>query len=351
MKKPLGKLFAAALSTAAIFAAASGYFLFGSAPASLAGTTVKVTPENAKAVYAQLVESAPAFYPPLFADVSYGLVLLGRNPVSGIYRLEKGESFGRLLLKMRRGQIAVGAFRIPEGAPIWDVASKFLASADFPHDTASLPQDALVQKFASKNYLAGTELHSMEGLFAPDTYFYDAGKSEMRVLEKAFAQQKRILLSEWEGRDAAASSPIKTPYEALILASLIEKESGLKADRSLISSVFMNRLRIGMPLQTDPAVIYGIGPSFNGNLTRADLRRDTPHNTYRRRGLPPTPICAPSRESIHAALHPASTHYLYFVARGDGTTQFSESLSAHNDAVNEYQIKPAKSAKPAKEKP
>ena len=330
---------------AAAFLAASCFFLFKPLPADLTGSDLRVVRSSGLEGCKALIGSSSAFYPPFFVQAAYHLVLLGRTPHEGLYRVERGDSLARLLLKMRRGIIAAGAFRIPEGAPLWDVNARILASEDFLHDTASLSAEDLTGRFAQNNYLKGVTLKSMEGLFAPDTYFYTVGKSEMKLLEKAFAQQKRILLSEWDARDSAVNRVLHTPYDALILASIIEKESGLKADRSLISSVFVNRMRIGMPLQTDPTVIYGIGPEFNGNLTRADLRRDTPYNTYRRRGLPPTPISAPSRESIHAALHPADTRYLYFVSRGDGTTQFSESLATHNQAVNDYQVKPAAAKK------
>jgi UPF0755 protein len=174
-----------------------------------------------------------------------------------------------------------------------------------------------------------------EGRFHPDTYAYSKGSSDMAVLRRAYhAMQKRLELV-WQER--AADTPLQRPDDALVLASIVEKETGTTADRGRVAGVFVNRLRIGMPLQTDPTVIYGIGPSFDGNLRKRDLLTDTPYNTYLRTGLPPTPIAMPGKAALLAAVRPEATKALYFVARGDGSSEFSDTLADHNRAVNRYQ--------------
>ncbi len=175
-----------------------------------------------------------------------------------------------------------------------------------------------------------------EGRFYPDTYTFTAGTPDMEILRKAYVTMQKELATLWEGR--APDLPYKNSDEALIMASIVEKETGRPEDRSRIAAVFVNRLRKRMRLQTDPTVIYGIGSKFDGNIRRRDLLKDTPYNTYTRSGLPPTPISLPGRDSIRAALHPAPTNDLYFVSRGDGTSQFSETLRQHNKAVRQYQL-------------
>lgn len=182
--------------------------------------------------------------------------------------------------------------------------------------------------------IGATEPHP-EGLFAPDTYQFAPGDSDIRILKYLYERQQRILAEEWAAR--APGLPYANPYEALIMASIIEKETGVPDERAQIAGVFVRRLQKGMRLQTDPTVIYGIGPKFDGNLRRADLLTPTPYNTYRIDGLPPTPIALPGRAAIHAALHPAPGNTLFFVARGDGTHEFTATLEEHNRAVTRYQ--------------
>jgi UPF0755 protein len=174
-----------------------------------------------------------------------------------------------------------------------------------------------------------------EGLFYPDTYLFDPDDSDLSIYRRAAQAMQKQLSSAWEQRNS--STPLKTPYELLILASIVEKETGRSSDRSLVAAVFINRLNLKMPLQTDPAVIYGIGPKFDGNLRKADLRKDSPYNTYMHKGLPPTPIAMPSKESLQAAMHPAKSVAVYFVARGDGSSHFSKSLKEHEEAVDQFQ--------------
>ncbi|WP_413701694.1 endolytic transglycosylase MltG [Psychromonas sp. KJ10-10] len=174
----------------------------------------------------------------------------------------------------------------------------------------------------------------LEGLLFPETYYYSAQMSAFEIIKKAYLHQTSVLEKLWADREK--DLPYKTPYEALIMASIIEKESGLSDDRDKISSVFVNRLRIGMRLQTDPTVIYGMGERYNGRIRDKDLREKTAYNTYTIDGLPPTPIAMPSEAALYATLHPAKTKYLYFVSKGDGTSYFSKNLKEHNRAVDKY---------------
>jgi UPF0755 protein len=187
-----------------------------------------------------------------------------------------------------------------------------------------------------------------EGRFFPDTYRYARGQTDVAVLERAYSRMQQRLEREWESRDPGV--PYRNPYDALIMASIIEKETGRADERGMIAAVFVNRLRLNMKLQTDPTVIYGLGEKFDGNLRLRDLRADGPFNTYTRRGLPPTPIAMPGEQSLHAALHPADSRAIYFVARGDGSHVFSETLAEHNRAVMKYQTggRPLASSAPAR---
>jgi len=183
----------------------------------------------------------------------------------------------------------------------------------------------------------GIEAASAEGWLFPDTYAYNRGATDREILLRAYDRMQRVLEVSWAGK--ADNLALATPYEALTLASIVEKETGRGSDRGTISQVFNRRLQLGMKLQTDPTVIYGIGDDFDGNITRVHLRTDTPYNSYTRFGLPPTPIALPGKESIEAALNPVDGEYLYFVARGDGTSAFSKTLAEHNAAVRRYQLK------------
>ena len=182
--------------------------------------------------------------------------------------------------------------------------------------------------------LLGSAHQKLEGLLFPETYHYHAGMSALKVIERAYLHQQQVIDKLWAERDK--NLPLKTPYEALILASIIEKESSIAADRDKIASVFINRLRRGMRLQTDPTVIYGMGENYKGRIRSKDLRENTPYNTYRIDGLPPTPICMPSEAALYAALHPLKSNYLYFVSKGDGSSYFSKTLVEHNRAVQKY---------------
>ena len=248
---------------------------------------------------------------------------------AGRYRFERGVTMKRILEKYRAGDVLKGAFRVADGATLRQTLGQLAQAPEVKGTAGTMTDDQLISA------IGAAEKH-LEGLLAPETYKFNWGTSDIAVLRIAYQHQKKALEEEWAARDKSADI-LKSPYEALILASIIEKETGQPSDRPLVSSVFHNRLKLGMRLQTDPAVIYGQGPDFEGRLRTKHLRAPGPYNTYLNTGLPPTPIAMPSRASIHAALHPADTKLLYFVARGDGTTKFSETLAEHEKAVDIYQ--------------
>ena len=254
---------------------------------------------------------------------------------AGSYALEPGISPRSLLAKMVQGDEAFERVRLIEG---WTFRQFRAALAQAPHlkpTSAGLDEAALMAAIGQAGLAA-------EGRFFPDTYVYSRNVSDLTVLRRAAQAQQRRLQAVWAER--APQLPLVSPEQALVLASIIEKETGQAADRGKIAGVFLNRLRIGMPLQTDPSVIYGLGEAFDGNLRRRDLLADTPFNTYTRGGLPPTPIAMPGLASLRAAVQPDATSALYFVARGDGSSVFSDDLAAHNRAVNQYQRKRAAKA-------
>jgi len=248
---------------------------------------------------------------------------------AGIYRLSAPVTPLELLDKLAKGDVLPIEIAFVEGTTF----RQWLAQMKrHPHIRSTL--DGLGE--AEMRSALGISEPSLEGLFFPDTYRFVAGTTDAEILKRANAQMARRLARAWEARDP--SVPLAGPYEALVLASIIEKETGQSGERASIASVFVNRMRKGMRLQTDPTVIYGLGASFDGNLRKRDLQADTPWNTYTRDGLPPTPIAMPGAASIAAAVNPAATEYLYFVGRGDGSHQFSRTLEEHNRAVAKYQL-------------
>lgn len=259
--------------------------------------------------------------------------LEGANTIhAGRYRFISGITMHDLVERFRTGGVVSVTLRIPEGVTAREAGYIIEGNEDI---RVTLPKDnpqAILQAIG-----APRSITSLEGLFAPETYNFHSGLSDARLFGILWQRQKAILDSEWNGRSSRVK--LATPYEALILASIIEKETGNDKDRATISSVFHNRLAKKMLLQTDPTVIYGLGDDYTGNLTKADLQRPSPYNTYLNAGLPPTPICLPSRASIHAALQPADTDYYYFVSRGDGTSEFSRNLPEHNRAVQKFILK------------
>ena len=249
---------------------------------------------------------------------------------AGSYVLDRQDSPWTLTRKLVQGEETLRAITLVEGWNFRQVMAALAKADALKPDTQGLGAEEIMQKL-------GREGVAAEGRFFPDTYNYARGSSDLGVLRRALQAQDRHLAEAWAQRPA--NSPLKSPEEVLTLASIVEKETGRPSDRPLIAGVFTNRLRLGMMLQTDPSVIYGLGERFDGNLRRKDLQNDTPWNTYTRAGLPPTPIAMPGKASLLAAVKPADTRALYFVARGDGSSQFSVSLEEHNQAVNQYQRK------------
>lgn len=256
---------------------------------------------------------------------------VGTTLQAGEYCLEPGESLLSTLGKLRRGAVHERTLRIGEGWTLRDLEHA-LGTAE------RLDRGELGTSWAERATQLGRS-GSLEGRFFPDSYRYVAGTSALALLAQAAERMDEALGKAWAGRDP--DLPLGAPEDLLTLASLIEKETGFAPDRPRVSRVFHNRLGEGMRLQTDVSVIYGLGPAFNGNLTRADLRRDTPYNSYRRAGLPPTPIAFPGAAALTAAAHPAPGAWRYFVARGDGSSVFSVTLADHERAVDRYQRRAA----------
>jgi UPF0755 protein len=264
-------------------------------------------------------------------------VLLGRGLRKaaqikpGNYQLEHEITPMQLLNMISKGQVEQSSLTIIEGNTFKELRETLNDDPTLRHDSSALSDAEILKRIGASESAA-------EGLFFPDTYNFDKGSSDIIVLKRAYQLMQHNLQENWKKRDA--NLPFDTPYQALILASIVEKETGQPSDRPMIASVFVNRLRKHMRLQTDPTVIYGMGSKFDGNLRKRDLLRDAPYNTYTRDGLTPTPIALPGLAAIQAVLHPAPGKALYFVAKGDGTSQFSSTLVEHNNAVNQYQIKP-----------
>ena len=247
---------------------------------------------------------------------------------TGAYVIAPGTTPLDLLGKLVRGETVMASLTIVEGWTFAQMRAAIQASADLSHDAQGLSEAALMDRIGAPGV-------APEGRFFPDTYRFAKGASDLTLYRQAYETMRKVLDAAWAAR--ATDLPLASPEEALILASIVEKETGSPADRRKISAVFNNRLRRGMLLQTDPTVIYGMGTRFDGNLRKRDLLEDTPYNTYTRAGLPPTPIAMPGKAAIEAAVRPEPVSALYFVARGDGSSEFSDTLDAHNRAVNKYQ--------------
>ncbi len=248
----------------------------------------------------------------------------------GVYKLEQSDTVLQLLTKLSSGKQFMFAVTLVEGKTLREWLATLKDVPQLKHDLQGLSYQGIANKL-------NIERDNPEGLFLPETYRFSKGTSESAILELAHNSLNLKLEELWQRR--AEDLPLTDKYQALILASIIEKETAVANERPDISAVFINRLRMKMRLQTDPTVIYGIGETFNGNITKADLRRKTPYNTYRIKGLPPTPIAMPSEASIEAALNPSSADYIYFVSMGNGKHFFSKTLAEHNKAVRKYQLR------------
>jgi UPF0755 protein len=254
---------------------------------------------------------------------------------AGSYQVKAGITPWELIIKLESGDVARGSVLLVEGWTFRQMRTALEKNPDLQQDTKDLSDAEILARI-------GASEKQLEGLFFPDTYVFNKRASASSVFTSAYRAMQKRLSKEWEGR--ARDLPLKSPYEALILASIVEKETGRDDERTRIANVFINRLRVSMKLQTDPSVIYGMGEKYSGRLRTRDLEADTPWNTYTRAGLPPTPIALPGQASLHAVMHPEGGDMLYFVARGDGTSQFSRTLSEHNRAVDRY----IRSKKPTK---
>ncbi|MBB4819513.1 UPF0755 protein [Pseudomonas alcaligenes] len=256
--------------------------------------------------------------------------LAGQSLHSGEYRMAPGMSAAQLLGLWQRAEVVQYSLTLVEGWNFRQLRTALAKQVKLEQTLADVSDEELMKRL-------GLEGQHPEGRFFPDTYRYVRGMRDIDLLKQAHQRLEQVLQDEWEKR--ADKLPYADPYQALIMASMVEKETGVPSERGQIAGVFVRRLQMGMLLQTDPTVIYGLGERYAGKITRAHLREATPYNTYVIAGMPPTPIAMVGREAIHAAMHPVEGKSLYFVARGDGSHVFSESLAAHNQAVREYQLK------------
>ncbi|MBL8492024.1 MAG: endolytic transglycosylase MltG [Rhodocyclaceae bacterium] len=303
---------------------------FALSPVSLAASPLEfaVRPGSGlRAAAGQMADAGIGFAPWQFS-------LLGRitgratTIKAGSYEVETGVTPWQLLAKLTKGDVSQAEILFVEGWTFAQVRRALDAHPDLGHETRGLADREVLVRL-------GIAEENPEGLFFPDTYLFAKQSADLQVLARAYRSLSQKLAAEWDAR--APGLPYTRPYQALIMASIVEKETGRAEDRGRIAAVFVNRLRRGMLLQTDPAVIYGLGARFDGNLRKRDLLTDGPYNTYTRAGLPPTPIAMPGLASLQAALRPAKADDLYFVARGDGSSQFSRTLDEHNRAVDRYQ--------------
>ena len=303
---------------------------WANAPLQMRDTPVdfRIVPGSSlRSAVGQMQEAGIAVNPDLFA-----LLARWRSVSSGIkagsYSISHRLTPEELLAKLVRGDVTQGEVVLVDGLTFRQWRARLDQHPDLKHESKDLGEAEIATRLGIKE-------GNIEGWLFPDTYLFDKHSSDLEVLARAHRIMRKKLDTAWAERDATL--PYRNPYEALIMASIIEKETGRNDDRAQIAAVFVNRLRKGMPLQTDPTVIYGMAEKFDGNLRKRDLQADTPYNTYTRSGLPPSPIAMPSMAALQAALHPADSDALYFVARGDGSSQFSRTLDEHNRAVNKYQ--------------
>jgi UPF0755 protein len=315
---------------AALLALGVGGYIWLQQPLELAAESVdlSIEPGTSPRELAQQIQQAGVAVQPSLLYWYFRLSGQARQIKAGSYELERGVTPTGLLSKLVRGEEALRSVTLVEGWNIRQLRDALKKADQLRPDSEGLTTEQVMQQIGRPGVHA-------EGRFYPDTYTYAKGSSDLALLKRAARAMDKHLEAAWAQR--APDVPVKSPDEALILASIVEKETGRASDRPLIASVFGNRLRIGMRLQTDPTVIYGLGERFDGNLRKSDLLADTPWNTYTRAGLPPTPIAMPGKSALQAALHPAPSQALYFVARGDGSSQFSATLDEHNRAVNKYQ--------------
>jgi UPF0755 protein len=318
------------LTLLAIFAGAGWLWWFAHEPLRLAGPAIEITipPGSSLRAASRTIARAGVDMPPLAFEAVARAAAKPGDIKAGTYEIAAGATPLDLLGKLTRGEFALVEVKFIEGWTFRQLREALDAHPHVRHDTKGLPETVVLQR------LGLNDAHP-EGLFFPDTYRFARGSSDLELLRTANRALAKRLEAAWA--DRRPDLPLMSPYEALILASIVEKETGRGDDRTLVAAVLVNRLRSGMKLQADPTVIYGLGEKFDGNLRKRDLVADTPYNTYTREGLPPTPIALPGLASIAAATNPAASDALYFVARGDGSSEFSRTLEEHNRAVTKYQ--------------
>lgn len=289
---------------------------------------LNIEPGSSPRDIARLVTAAGVTVSPDYLYWWFRISGKSRNIRAGSYELQEGTTPAALLQKLVQGDEALRSVTFVEGWTFRQARQALAKAEGLRFESTSMTESSLMEAL-------GKGGQHPEGKFFPDTYTYAKGSSDLEVWRRAIRSMDKHLDAAWKLRNPA--SPLQTPEQVLVLASIIEKETGRPADQGLISAVFNNRLQMGMRLQTDPTVIYGLGERFDGNLRRAELLVDTPYNTYTRSGLPPTPIALPGRSALIAAIQPDASKALYFVARGDGSSQFSNTLDEHNRAVDKYQ--------------
>ncbi|PTB16917.1 endolytic transglycosylase MltG [Trinickia symbiotica] len=321
-----------AVAVIALAALVGGGYYWAMKPVALVAPVVDVTIKphsSVRSVAQQLIRGGVPFAPEPFILMTRALGLQSRLK-SGNYEFKSGVTPYEVLQKLALGDTNEDVVTIIEGWTFKRMRAELDADPSLKHDTAGMSDAQLLAAIGASE----TAVTNAEGLFFPDTYLFDKGASDLDVYRRAYRLMQQQLLRAWAEREPGL--PYQSPYEALTMASLVEKETGKSSDRPLVAAVFANRLRLGMPLQTDPAVIYGLGDGYAGHLRKHDLQSDTPYNTYTRRGLPPTPIALPGAAALEAAMRPAQTSALYFVSRGDGSSVFSDTLGDHNKAVDKY---------------
>ena len=328
MIKLLKRIFLTLLVLSLLLGAAAGWWVLRPLPLVTPTVDLSIAPQTPVRGIAQAAVEAGIEVQPELLYVLFRLSGQSRKLRAGSYEITQGNTALDVLRKLTRGEESLKAITLIDGWTFRQFRAALDKAEGLKHDTRQLSDSELMEKLGLPDV-------APEGRFFPDTYTYGKGTSELHVMQRAANAMVKQLAAAWGLR--AGGLQVKTQEQALILASIIEKETGRESDRTTISRVFHNRLAIDMPLQTDPTVIYGLGESFDGNLRRTDLRTDHPWNTYTRKGLPITPIAMPGRNALLAAVQPANSRALYFVARGDGTSEFSVTLEAHNAAVNRYQ--------------
>ena len=312
---------------------AVGWFAWKvTSPLGLAADKVEfeVMPGSGMRVAARDIAAAGIDFPPWTLVVLGKLLGVEGAIKAGSYEIARGTTLLDLLHKLTRGDVTQTDIAFIEGWSFRQLRERLNAHPDIRHDTQDLAETEIMRRLGGQGGAT-----TAEGWFFPDTYLFSKRSSDLDILARAYRAMQAHLENEWSQRETGLT--LSSPYQALVLASIVEKETGTDTDRPLIAAVFHNRLKLGMPLQSDPTVIYGLGERFDGNLRKRDLTAESPYNTYLHPGLPPTPIAMPGLASLKAVLHPASSRALYFVARGDGSSHFSQTLEEHNQAVNRYQ--------------